>query len=665
MCGIAGCFAFEGRAADAAAVLALARGLEHRGPDSLGLYEDAGCALAAARLAVFDLETGDQPCGSAEGRFWLVQNGAIYNHVELRGELEAAGRRFVTRCDTEVLLHALLEWGDRALARLEGAFALALYDRLTGRLLLARDRFGIRPLHLRASGGRLWFASEPQVLALLPGERPRPDPRALVETFVTWGTAPERSFFTGIEELPPGSLLEAEPGGVRRRRSWWRPFFPGPAGAGGVPEDPREQAEAVAGALERSVAMRLRADVPVAVYLSGGLDSSYVAALAAERAPIRAFSLAFSDGAYDESAPQERVAQALGLEREVLRVSEADVGRGFAAAVRRAGRPILRTAPAPLLALAARVRAAGFKVVLTGEGADELFAGYEIFKETAVRRFWARRPDSRWRPLLLRRLYPYLASDLAGTGAFLVRFFARHLDDPDGDPLFSHRVRFANTARCLRFVARPWREAHPLEDVLAEVGARLPAGFEDQPWLGRARTLEILTFFEPYLLHAQGDRMLAASGLEARFPFLGTEVFSLAARLPARRLLFGLRGKKVLREAAATRLPADIAARPKRPYRAPIHRAFFGAENRPWVEELLSEAAIRRHGLFEPGPVRALRARGCAGEPLGETDEMALCGLLSAQILAEWLVSAEPATPRAPDRWVRAGRVLRRGRGHA
>jgi asparagine synthase (glutamine-hydrolysing) len=326
-------------------------------------------------------------------------------------------------------------------------------------------------------------------------------------------------------------------------------------------------------------------------------------------------------------------------------------------------KPTLRTAPAPLLRLSRAVRDAGFKVVLTGEGADEMFAGYDVFKLDKVRRFWARQPESKYRPLLLRRLYPYLAQDLGRAGAMLHNVFSAGLTETD-DPLYSHRPRFDHAARCLRVfdpgVLAGARAAGDPRDALL---ARLPAEFMRFTPLGRAQYLEILTFMCGYLLHSQGDRMLMGNSVEGRFPFLDFRIAEFAARLPDGLKLSGLREKHLLRKAVGPLLPPEIAAREKRPYRAPILSAFVGRGAPEYVDALLQPERLREAGIFSPATVAALlqkcRRNESQGLVVSESDEMALVGVLSTMLLHDQMVAHPPlAASATPNRVVIGSAVM-------
>ena len=665
MCGIAGIFPRPGGASAEALLPLMAGELAHRGPDGVGMYVDEPFGMVNTRLSIIDLAGGDQPLASEDGRYWVMQNGELYNYPELMAELEALGHRFATRSDTEVLVHAYEAWGEACLERLNGEFAFAIWDRHTRELFLARDRFGIRPLFLAEMGGDVVFASEARALLRHPAAERRLDPLALVETFTLWAVLPDRSAVTGVFELPAGHCVRVDERGLGVPRRWWDVDF-GPR-EGTRREHPDALAEELRAHLDEATRIRLRADVPVGVYLSGGLDSSATAALARRHtsAELQAFSVGFEDERFDESVFQDRMADALGVRLRRLTVSGRDIAEAFPAVVAAAEKPMLRTAPGPLLRLSASVREAGFKVVLTGEGADELFGGYGIFQEAMIRRFWAREPESRMRPALLSRVYPYLSRDLAQSGGFMAGFFREGLEDLD-DPLYSHRPRFRTTSRALRFLTPDLRAAAAEQgDPEARLLARLPEAFARMGPLGQAQYLEIHTFMTGFLLHSQGDRMLMAHSVEGRFPFLDVHVAAFAASLPERLRLRDLEEKHLLRRAVAPLLPSEIGARAKRPYRAPILRAFFGPGAPAYVREALSPERVAAAGCFTPRAVERLVAK-CeryVDAGLGEGDEMALVGVLSTQLLHEQLIDAPRlAAPAEPTRLVRGSQVHRGAR---
>jgi asparagine synthase (glutamine-hydrolysing) len=651
VCGLAGIYGRPDEKAPRELLCAMAGELRHRGPDGTGLYVDRQFGMVNTRLAIIDVSGGDQPLSDERGRYWVMQNGEIFNYPELQRELRALGHRFATNSDTEVLAHAYEEWGVHCLERLNGEFAFAVWDRETSELFLARDRFGVRPLFLLERGGRLSFASEAKALLRHPDAVRELDPTAIVQAFTLWATAPTRSSFPGIRELPPGHWLRMGPDGRTEEQQWWDMQF-------ASPEEMRYEREDVlvdelAALLDDATRIRLRADVPVGTYLSGGLDSSAVTALAQRhtRHPVRAFAIGFTDAAFDESADQNQVAHALGAEMTRVIMDGPAIAELMPRVALLSEKPTLRTAPAPLLKLSESVRAAGYKVVLTGEGADEMFAGYDVFKLDKVRRFWARHPDSACRPRLLHRLYPYLAQDLGRAGRLLPNVFRAGLTDTD-DPLYSHRLRFGHASRTLRFLeAGVLDHAHAAGDPVDSVSARLPGDFARFSTLGRAQYLEIITFLTGYLLHSQGDRMLMGNSVEGRFPFLDHRVAEFAARLPDGMKLSGLTEKYLLRRAVRPLLPPEIVRREKRPYRAPILRAFMGHGAPAYVDELLESARLREAGIFAPSAVQQLvqKCRRNVNTFVSESDEMALVGVLSVMLLDEVFVRrpalAAPSEP--------------------
>lgn len=647
-------------------LLDMAGELRHRGPDGVGLYRDGRFGMANTRLSIIDLVGGDQPIGSEDERFWVMQNGEIYNYVELMDELEALGHRFSTRSDTEVLVHAFEQWGDAFLDRLNGEFAIAIWDRSTRQLFLARDRFGIRPLFFATPGGDFVYASEAAAILRHPRSDRALDPFALVETFTLWGVLPDRTAFPGVQEVPPGHLMRVGPEGHAVPKRWWDIEF-GPR-AGLRSASPRELMDELHWLLDDATRIRLRADVPVGVYLSGGLDSSITAMLARRHVidDLHGFGIGFEHARFDESGFQDRIADALNIDLTRIAVTGRDVAESFPEVVRRAEKPILRTSPAPMLRLSQAVRDAGMKVVLTGEGADELFAGYGIFQEAMVRRFWARQPESRVRPQLLGRIYPYLSRDLRRGGGFLAAFFRAGIDE-HMDPLYSMRPRIATTSRNLRFLSADVRElAASVGQPTDRLIARLPAAYADFGPLGQAQYLEIHTFLTGYLLHAQGDRMLMGRSVEGRFPFLDVRVAEFAASLPERLRLRDLEEKYLLKKAFAPDLPSDIAARPKRPYRAPIVESFFGRGAPAYVDECLSRERLEAVGLFDVDAVERLvtKCRRYADTGLGEGEEMGLVGVLSTVILHEAMVERPWLAPAAvPTREVLGATVQPRHEG--
>jgi asparagine synthase (glutamine-hydrolysing) len=656
VCGLAGVVALrDGLAPPGREDLgAMAGALRHRGPDEFGVYRDARAGLVHARLSIIDLATGQQPLSNEDGSLWIAFNGEIFNYLELREELVALGHRFRTRSDTEVVVHAWEAWGEGAFARFNGQFAVALWDAGRETLVLARDRLGVRPLYLCEHAGRLWFASEVKALfAGAPGMPRALDAAGLAETFTFWTVVPPQSVFQGVAELEPGHVRTVSRRGTVDR-AFHAPSYPvGEHGAfrGSV----AEAAERVRDALEQAVRLRmLRSDVPVGSYLSGGLDSSLVAALGrrVKGEKFLTFAIRFEDAEYDETGYQREVARQIESDHREVLVRRRDIAEAFPDVVAHAERPLLRTAPAPLFLLSRLVREAGIKVVLTGEGADEMFAGYDLFREAKVRRFWGRRPASRLRPRLLHRLYPYLARSPVAQQAMAEAFFGRGRERWRA-PGFAHDLRWRSAAALQRLFLPEVQAAAERADVVERLLSSLPADFARWSFLAQDQYLEVRTLLSGYLLSSQGDRMLMAHSVEGRFPFLDVEVVSLADSLPPEHKLRVLDEKHVLKRAAAGLVPPSILRRKKQPYRAPDALSFVGADAPEWVEEILRPAAVAEASVFRPRAVEGLwrkcRAQGGAGQ-FSNADNMALVGVLSTQLLHELLVRAAPRPAPPPMR---------------
>ncbi len=638
MCGIAGLYSFAaGRPPAKAALSDMIGALHHRGPDGSATFVDGPVGLAHARLSIIDLAGGWQPIANEDETVWVVLNGEIFNFVELRRDLERRGHRFRTHSDTEVIVHLYEDLGDRFVDELNGQFAIALWDKNKQRLVLARDRTGIRPLFYTEAGGRLAFASEVKALFRLPEVPRRIDVEALASIFSYWSVLPPATVFEGISSLPPGHRMVVSPKGTRIERYWdWQ--FPD-----AMPDARSEEdcAEELRDLLIDAVRLQLRSDVPVGAYLSGGLDSSIITTIIRRHTdtPLRSFSLTFEDAEFDESAHQNELARVLGTDHSAVACRRGDIGASFARAVWHAESPLVRTAPTPMMMLADSVRAAGYRVVLTGEGADEVFAGYDLFKEAKIRRFMARQPRSKWRGRILERLYPYLEHSPGAGRAFTQRFFSEGLEQID-QPWFAHIPRMTTTRRALQFLRPETYERAMAWSPQVALRAALPAGIDG--WLpqGRDQYVEAHTLMSGYLLSSQGDRMAMAASIEARFPFLDHRVIELANRLPPQYKLRGLTEKHILKKAMGAELPATITQRTKQPYRSPDSSSFFeGGRPLEYVAELLSPSRIEGAGLFDAAAVGKLMEKCRSGKAVGFGDNMAFVGILSTMLVHDQFVA--------------------------
>jgi len=621
--------------------------LDHRGPDQRGGYLDDQAALGHARLSIIDLAGGAQPMCNEDASCWLAFNGEIYNYVELGEELRGLGHRFRTRSDSEVILHAYEQWGTACVERFNGQFAFAVWDKRRRRLVLARDRVGIRPLYYARAGGRLIFGSEVKALFQDPALPRALDPAGMAQVFTFWAPVAPRTPFEGVRQVRPGSVMVLDQDGGQREQVYWRPGFLSADRPRSYASDSAvaEAAEELRAALEQATRLRMmRADVPVGAYLSGGIDSSVIGALVRRfhDGDFRTFSLRFDHPDFDEGGYQQLMVDHLRTDHQSVSVGYRDIAASFPEVVWFAEAPVLRSAPAPLYLLSGLVREQGFKVVLTGEGADEFLAGYDIFREAKVRRFWARSPGSELRPLLLDRLYPWLARSPARVKALQRAFFGKGLGRA-GEPHFSHLPRWDSAASLMRLFSPDTRQSLERVDVVQELLDGLPGEATGWEPLGQAQYLEITTLLSGYLLSSQGDRMLMGHSVEGRFPFLDHNVMELACAMPPEVKLRALSEKHVLKEAARDLVPPGILQRDKQPYRAPDAQSFVQQDAPEYVEEVLSLESLEEAGIFAPKPSHMLlqKCRRMGDKTPSNADNMALLGLISTQLLHRQLIKGE------------------------
>ena len=612
MCGICGAAASEHEGKPDPEVIArMSRRLHHRGPDSDGCFERGPVALAARRLSIIDLEHGEQPIANEDGSVVVVQNGEIYNYRELKRELERAGHRFTTDCDTEVLVHAYEEYGDAFLERLRGMFAIALWDDRRRRLLLGRDRFGIKPLYYAAEDGGLLFASELKAMLEHPGFSLETDPRAIA-AFLAFNSIPAPlTIYAAARKLPPGHLLAWEGGGVEVRR-FARPS-PVPAA-----EVRREGAGALATELQStlrdSVRAHLVSDVPVGVLLSGGIDSGALTALATAESPerLKTFSIGFEESGFDELARARLVAERYGTDHHEL-IVRPDAVQLLPKLVEAFDEPFGDSSAVPTY-LVSELAAGEVKVALSGEGGDELFGGYYTYVADLLA------PRVGRLAALSAPLVEALPSSDARVGFdYKAKRFARAA--ALADPLERHHAWkeiFSPAARhsLLDGRATAWDPLDLYRERYAET-----AGAES---LARLQDVDLGIYLADDLL-VKTDRLSMAHSLELRVPFLDPLVAGFAAALPTAMKVRGFAKKRLLRRAVAPLLPKEIVRGRKQGFSIPL-AAWLRGPLEPFAREVLSAPNLERQGYLDPAVVTGVLDRHCSGR---EDLSRQLWGLMS------------------------------------
>jgi len=599
MCGICGLVAGErDRGPDREAVARMSGRLVHRGPDDDGLFCEGPVALAARRLSIIDLAHGHQPIANEDDSCVVVQNGEIYNYRELKRELERAGHRFATDCDTEVLVHGYEEWGEAFVERLRGMFAIALWDKRRQRLLLARDRFGIKPLYYGEAGGGLAFASELKAMLEQPGFSREIDPRA-VAAYLAFNSIPAPlTIFKAARKLPPGHLLTWE-GGEAALRRYARP---GPPPAGEVRSgSAAELAAELREVLDDSVRAHLVADVPVGVLLSGGVDSGGLAALASRHVdePLRTFSIGFEEEGFNELSRARLVAERYGTDHHelVLRPNAVEL---LPRLVEAFDEPFGDSSALPTY-LVSELAVGEVKVALSGEGGDELFGGYYTYVADLLARRVGRLAA------LARPLAEALPSRTDRVGFdYKAKRFARAAALPPLERHHGWKEIFSTEARAE--LAGPGASAWDPLDLYRERYAET-AGAEP---LARMQDVDLGIYMADDLL-VKTDRLSMAHSLELRVPFLDAAVAEFAFSLPTELKVRGFAKKRLLRKALEPLLPREILHGRKQGFSIPIATWLRGPLE-PFAREVLAPGAVERQGLLDGAAVTPILDRHCSGQ---------------------------------------------------
>ena len=663
MCGIAGLVRLSGLSTMPAGTLRrMAGALTHRGPDDDGYFERADIGFANRRLSIVGLADGHQPIGNEDGRVITVFNGELFDHRSLRNELAANGHRFATRCDTEVIPHLWEDHREDIFPRLCGQFAFALYDDTRRRVILARDRFGIVPLYwsrqASSDGEWLLFASEIKALLASGMVRARLDRRGIDQVFRFFAVPGPATCFEGVQALQPGHYLsidlrDADAVRVDERVYWAMDF----------PDEGQEEDGSSAGAtidafeqvLLEAVDRRLRADVPVVTYVSGGIDSSLVAAMAAkirgEATP--AFTVQVNTRRFDESDKAAIVSRHIGAKPVVVPVGPGDVVNTYPELIRATEAPVIDTAAAATLLLARAVHQHGFKVALAGEGSDEWLAGYPWHKVHRLVGLFDAIPNVRLGRMVRRAMCGAIGAPPRATAAILgsERVLGHH-------SAFHYVYGLMTAARYLFFNDETLSSLEQHDPYLA-----LRPDLERMRrwhWINQAAYWAGRIHLPGHLLSLKGDRPAMHSSVETRYPFLDERVFQFLAKLPPRWKMRGLRDKYILRRLGERYLPREIAWRRKVMFRAPLDSFFgsTGAAAAPYVEQLLSDDSLNRTGLFDSEQVRRWRRR-MQERRVGRTQrtvvQLGMVGVLTTQLWYHTFIESLADLPAWGERHERAG----------
>jgi asparagine synthase (glutamine-hydrolysing) len=603
MCGIAGAIDLSGtREFPATRLLMMTGAIAHRGPDDEQVHIEPGVALGARRLSIVDLAGGRQPIANEAGDVWVAFNGELFEYPELRRDLLARGHRLATRCDTEAWVHLYEDLGEAMFDKARGQFAVSLWDRSSRTLILGRDRVGICPLYYTEVDGWLLWGSEVKALLASGLVTARPDPAGIDHLFNFFCAGTTRTYFDGIKSLPPGHYLRIRDGRVEMRK-YWDLDFPD-AGQERRLDDPSPLVDEFEGLLRQAVERRLRGDVPVVSYISGGLDSTVVLGLSSRHRgeAVPSFTIGLDRAGPDERSQSAESAAALGSRLTTVTMDRSKIASAFPELTLAAEGPVLDTSCAALLRLAEAVHEQGYKVALTGEGADEALAGYVWFKGQKIRDTISARLGPGL-PRLTRRL---LLAAVGGGSAH--RPPERAIRDIR--PAQQDMYELIGQARSLLYSGAMWDRLDG-HDPYADLDITNDRIGRWHP-LNQSLYVGYKVMLAGLLMISKGDRITMNASVEGRYPFLDDDVINFCAGIAPEYKLHGMTEKWILRRVAAKTLPLRIANRPKTMFRANLAHTFLDANRPAWVDQLLSPESLRRTGYFDPQSVSRQRARQVA-----------------------------------------------------
>lgn len=630
MCGIAGMFGDNKKRTSKA--LDMPNSLVHRGSDAFGSYEDDRAALYHNRLAILGIEDGQQPVFNEDKTIISVTNGEIYNYRDCAISLRKLGYVFSDSCDTNIIPYLYEAYGTEMFHKINGQFALAILDKKNDQLILARDRLGEKPLYYRKIDTNVYFSSEINPLLKI-NDKYELNAKCFKDISTTWGPVGEKTIYTDICSVDDGTYVIIKNNNVSAKKYYTLNFV-------NTRYDNKSHTELVNELdvlLNRSVKGRINADVPISFYLSGGLDSSLIAAIASQYldARLNTFSISFSpsnatNNNLDESIYQQIISKKLNTKHLQLNITDTDMVNGFTSILSHVQTPILRLGVVPMYLLAKLVHDNGFKVAISGEGADELFGGYDIFKEAKIRAFCEKNPNSKFRAALYKKTNLYINDFKNNTPSALAVFF----NQVKTDGIFaSHKLRFGFGEYCLQFFSADMKAELVKYSVEDDLAADLPIDFYKHSNIAKAQYLEIKTFMSRYLLSSQGDRVSMAHSVECRYPFLDNDIVEFALQLNDRHKIKVLTEKYILKEVAKKYLPSDIINRPKFPYRAMINAKVLLADKK--ISWAISEHEIKKYNVFNFDAVRKFLSKVNFKDNITEKELMLLVFIISTQILLQ------------------------------
>ncbi len=594
MCGIAGALDLTGlREFPPARLSSMTGAIAHRGPDDEQFHRESGVALGARRLSIVDLAGGRQPIANEDQSIWVAFNGELFEYPELRQELLARGHRLTTRCDTEAWVHLYEDRGLGMFEKARGQFAVSLWDRNTRTLILGRDRVGICPLYYAERDGWLLWGSEIKALLASGLVAPRPDLRGIDHLFTFFCAGTTRTFFEGVKSLPPGHFLQVRDGRVELKQ-YWDLDFPD-AGDERREANPAVLVDELEELLRQAVERRLRGDVPVVSYISGGLDSTVVLGLSSRQRgeAVPSFTIGFDKAGPDERSASAEAAAALGSKLTTLVVNRSDLANAFPELVTAAEGPVLDTSCAALMKLAATVHSQGYKVVLTGEGADEALAGYVWYKAQKVRETVSRRVGAGVPRIARKLLHAAVGRGVAPVTAEAAIGGVRTAQQ--------EMYELIGLSRGSLYSGELWDQLDG-HDAYQDLDVRTDRMARWHP-LNQSLYVGYKVMLAGLLMISKGDRITMHSSVEGRYPFLDDDVIALCASIAPEYKLRGFNEKWLLRQVAAKTLPAAVANRPKTMFRASLAQTFLGPHRPAWVDQLLSPESLRRAGYFDPTAV--------------------------------------------------------------